>query len=83
MLAGVGKLGTLGQLVGTTTRFESVARGVLDLRDLAFYAGIVVVGFAINVLILGSVSWGKGKRARDRRMANITSVALIAAKPSR
>lgn len=79
LLAGVGKLGATGQLLSTSTRFESVARGVLDLRDLAFYAGIVVVGFAINVLILGSVSWGRGKRARERRMANITSVVLIAA----
>lgn len=78
LFAGIGKLGAVGRLFGMSTRFESVARGVLDLRDLAFYAGIVAIGFAVNVLILGSVSWGNAKRARERRMQTGLSVGLIA-----
>ncbi len=78
LLAGVGKFGELGRLFGTAARFQSVARGVLDLRDLAFYAGIVAIGFAINVLILGAVSWGNAKRARERRLQTAISVGLIA-----
>src|SRR5262249_55816033 len=33
--------GDVGRLFGTEARFESVARGVLDLRDLAYYGGII------------------------------------------
>jgi ABC-2 type transport system permease protein len=40
---------------GTGARFESVARGVLDLRDLAYYAGIFAVGVGVNVLLLERV----------------------------
>jgi ABC-2 type transport system permease protein len=78
IMAGVGKLGELGRLFGTSARFESVARGVLDLRDLAFYAGIVAIGFAVNVLLIGSVSWGQAQRARARRFQTVLSVGLIA-----
>lgn len=78
LLAGIGELGGVARLFSTSSRFESVARGVLDLRDLAYYAGIVALGFAINVLILGSVSWGNAKRALDRRVQSAVSVALIA-----
>jgi ABC-2 type transport system permease protein len=79
ILAGVGKLGGIAKLFSTSSRFESVARGVLDLRDLAFYAGIVALGFAINVLLLSSVSWGNAKLARARRTQLTISVGLIAA----
>src|SRR4029079_14864835 len=44
----IGSLGDIGRIFGTGVRFESVARGVLDLRDLAYYAGIVAIGFAVN-----------------------------------
>src|SRR4051812_1894227 len=51
----------IGPLFGTGVRFESVARGVLDLRDLAYYGGIVAVGIAVNVLLLQRMSWSHGK----------------------
>ena len=74
----IGHLGPVGRLFGMSTRFESVARGVLDLRDIAFYAGILAIGFAANVLILGAVSWGNAQRARARRLQTVISVGLIA-----
>jgi len=40
---------------GMGSHFESVARGVLDLRDLAYYAGIIAVGIGANVLLLERV----------------------------
>ena len=69
--------GNLGRAIGTGARFESVARGVLDLRDLAYYGGIVVVGVAVNVLLLGRLSWSRGPRARDRRIGTLLAVALV------
>ena len=74
----VGDLGgDLARAIGTGTRFESVARGVLDLRDLAYYGGIVVAGVAVNVLLLGRLSWSRGPRARDRRIGTLIAVGLV------
>jgi ABC-2 type transport system permease protein len=71
--------GELGWSYGTGVRFDSVARGVLDLRDLAYYGGIVAVGIALNVLLLERLTWGRGSSGRARRMASVLGVALIAA----
>jgi ABC-2 type transport system permease protein len=75
----VGYLGEIGRLLGTGTRFQSIERGVLDLRDLAYYGGIVVVGIALNVLLLERLTWGRGSRGRNRRLATVLGVGLIAA----
>ena len=71
--------GDVGRLFGTEARFESVARGVLDLRDLAYYGGIVAIGLALNVLLLDRVTWSHGPRGRNRRVAGMLAVALVAA----
>jgi ABC-2 type transport system permease protein len=75
----VGYAGEIGRLFGTGTRFESVARGVLDLRDLAYYGGIVAVGIALNVLLLDRLTWGRGPRGHNRRVGAMLAVALVAA----
>jgi ABC-2 type transport system permease protein len=75
----VGSLREVGRLFGTGARFESVARGVLDLRDLAYYGGIIVIGIALNVLLLDRLTWGRGARGRDRRFGAVLAVALVAA----
>ncbi|HET9619807.1 MAG TPA: Gldg family protein [Kofleriaceae bacterium] len=69
--------GSVGRLLGTGTRFESVARGVLDLRDLAYYAGIVCVGIALNVLLLQRLTWSRGARGKARRLAGVLAVGLV------
>ena len=40
------------RLLGTGSRFESIERGVLDLRDVAYYAGLTVSFLAMNVFSL-------------------------------
>lgn len=69
----------LGRALGTGARFDSVARGVLDLRDLAYYGSITITGVALNVLLLEVRTWGRGKRARPRRVGMVVGVALVAA----
>ncbi len=71
--------GSLGRALGTGARFESVARGVLDLRDLAYYAAIVAIGVAVNVLLLQRLTWGTGPAAAPRRRATVLAVVLVAA----
>ena len=69
----------IGRALGTGARFESVARGVLDLRDLAYYGTIMAIGLALNVLLLGRLTWGRGPRARARRIGAVLGVVLVAA----
>src|SRR5262249_17487716 len=78
-LAGGDGSSELGRLIGTGTRFQSVARGVLDLRDLVYYGSIVAVGIAVNVLLLDSLAWSRGTRTRARRLGSLLAVGLIAA----
>jgi ABC-2 type transport system permease protein len=69
----------IGRALGTGARFESVARGVLDLRDLAYYGTIMAIGLALNVLLLGRLTWGRGPRARPRRVGAVLGVVLVIA----
>jgi ABC-2 type transport system permease protein len=71
--------GDLLRHLGTGSRFASIARGVLDLRDIAYYAGLIVVFLGVNVWLLGLQTAGTGKRARARRTAAATTLGLIAA----
>lgn len=69
--------GSIGHFLGTGVRFESVARGVLDLRDLAYYAGIIATGIALNVLLLARRTWGTGEATRARRVGAVLGVVLV------
>ena len=45
--------------VGAGSRFESITRGVLDLRDLYFYASVMAVFLALNVYAVDAHGWAK------------------------
>lgn len=65
--------------LGMGSRFASVARGVLDLRDLVYYASVVVAFLGLNVVLLGMRSWSQGRRTAARRRNTVGAVALITA----
>lgn len=74
-----GDTGEVLRRISTRGRFESIARGVLDLRDLAYYFSIIGVGLAVNVLLLARKGWSRGQRTRKQRVQKVTAVALVAA----
>lgn len=51
--------GELFKLLGTGSRFESITRGVIDLRDLYYYLSIVGVFLSLNVLSLEQLRWAQ------------------------
>ncbi|MHC8441714.1 MAG: Gldg family protein [Candidatus Eutrophobiaceae bacterium] len=56
------------RLFGSGSRFESITRGVLDLRDLYYYLSIVAVALALNAWMLERERWTKrGNRLRHRQ----------------
>ena len=65
-LAG-GWLADLLLSLGAGSRFESITRGVLDLRDLYYYLSIAVVFLALNVYALTRERWARdGNRTTHR-----------------
>ncbi len=66
--------------LGTGSRFESIERGVLDLRDLVYYAGLAIFFLGLNWLFLEQDRIDPGSASgRSRRLAQWTSVGLVGA----
>jgi ABC-2 type transport system permease protein len=63
--------------IGTGSRFESVERGVIDLRDLLYYGSVTVSFLALNVLSLEAKRWSLGKNLRHVRRNRVLTVALV------
>jgi len=55
------------RLLGSGARFESITRGVLDLRDLYYYVAVTAVFLALNVYGLERGRWAVSGRPRHRR----------------
>jgi ABC-type uncharacterized transport system. len=61
------EVGSRLALLGTGTRFESISRGVLDLRDLYYYCSIVGVFLTLNVFSLEQIRWAGNPISRRHR----------------
>ncbi|CAK0763389.1 Gliding motility protein GldF [Gammaproteobacteria bacterium] len=51
------RAGEILQLLGTGSRFDSITRGVIDLRDLYYYLSLVGVFLTLNVYTLERLRW--------------------------
>ena len=65
--------------LGAGSRFDSIQRGVLDLRDLAYYAAIIGTFLSVNVLLLERRRWSGSSKGAASRMSAASTVALLAA----
>lgn len=62
------RMGGFLELLGTGSRFESITRGVLDLRDLYYYISLIGIFLTLNLWALERVRWaGNPDRAQHRR----------------
>jgi ABC-2 type transport system permease protein len=59
--------GGLLSLIGSGSRFDSITRGVLDLRDLYYYLSIVGVFLALNLFSLERLRWSGNPVTRRHR----------------
>ncbi len=70
------RMGELLALLGTGSRFDSITRGVIDLRDLYYYLSLVGVFLALNIFTLEWLRWsGNPSNANHRRWALVTALA--------
>ncbi len=65
------------RLVGTGSRFESIERGVIDLRDLIYYLSLTLFFLAANLLSLDSKRWSDGAHLRSHRFNGRARLALV------
>lgn len=73
---------TVGDLLrqfGTGSRFESIERGVLDLRDLVYYLSLTAFFLTVNALSLDSKRWSRGLHLRRHRFNAMLGMALVGA----
>ncbi len=66
------------QLLATGARFESITRGVIDLRDLYYYLSLVSVFLCLNVYAIERLRWaGNPNHGAHRRWAMVTGLLSI------
>jgi ABC-2 type transport system permease protein len=71
-------LGDALRALAPGSRFESIQRGVVDLRDMLYYLSLSGIFLALNVFSLISKRWSQGAGTRaQRRGTALTSVLLV------
>ncbi|MEH6633919.1 MAG: Gldg family protein [Halioglobus sp.] len=72
------QIGETLRLLGSGSRFDSITRGVLDLRDLLYYLSLIAGFLALNVYVLEKERWAKAvSTARHRHWRTATMLLLV------
>ncbi len=72
------RVGEYLKLLGSGSRFESITRGVIDLRDIYYYLSIVGIFLTLNVFSLEKIRWaGQTGKANHSRWRIVTSLFII------
>jgi ABC-2 type transport system permease protein len=69
----------LFRALGTGSRFASIERGVIDLRDLLYYGSLTAFFLLLNILALDRKRWSFGANTSKYRRGLIIATVLIAA----
>ena len=65
--------------IGIGSRFESIERGVIDLRDLVYYLSLAVTFLTLNILSLDAKRWSRGSQTTKYRWQMVLTVILVIA----
>ncbi len=74
-----GNVAEILRSIGTGSRFESIERGVIDLRDLIYYGALTALFLTLTTLSLDRKRWSAGPRAATYRRNMSLTGALVAA----
>ncbi len=66
------------RLLGTGSRFSSITRGVIDLRDLYYYLSIIAVFLILNTYALERERWAGAPDTPHHRLWRSVSLLLLA-----
>jgi len=66
------------RLVATGSRFESITRGILDIRDVYYYISLIGIFLTLNVLSLESLRWStQGGSSYHRRWRALAALVIL------
>jgi len=66
------------QMMGSGSRFHSITRGVIDLRDIYYYVGIMGVFLCLNIYGLEKIRWAGNPVNKNHRAWQLACGLLIA-----
>jgi ABC-2 type transport system permease protein len=72
------RVGEWLRLLGTGSRFESITRGVIDLRDLYYYLSIIATFLVLNAFVLERERWASGRGTPHHNRWRTLCALLIA-----
>jgi len=66
------------RLVATGSRFESITRGILDIRDVYYYLSIVGSFLTLNIFSLENLRWSaEGRQPYHRRWRALAALVIV------
>lgn len=65
------------RLLGTGSRFESIARGVIDLSDLGYYLSLMLCFLALNTLTLERSRWSGQAHKNHKHWYALTTLVIV------
>ncbi|MEZ5570468.1 MAG: Gldg family protein [Halioglobus sp.] len=69
--------GEILRLLGSGARFESITRGIIDLRDLLYYVSLCAAFLVLNVYALERERWASSAHTvRQRHFRTVTALLL-------
>ncbi len=71
-------LGNIFRALGAGSRFLSIERGVIDIRDLLYYLTLTGLFLTLNVLSLKAKGWSDSEQTRPQRMTVAVTSMLVA-----
>ncbi|MBE9538950.1 MAG: Gldg family protein [Proteobacteria bacterium] len=65
------------RLLGSGSRFDSITRGVLDIRDLVYYLSVIAIFLTLNVSALEKERWARGAAIKRHMQWRFLILLLI------
>nr|WP_305907754.1 Gldg family protein [Methylomarinum sp. Ch1-1]MDP4520533.1 Gldg family protein [Methylomarinum sp. Ch1-1] len=65
------------RLLGSGSRFDSITRGVIDLRDLYYYFSIIAVFLTLNTYVLEKERWATTETTPHHKSWRIVTALLL------
>ena len=66
------------RLFATGARFDSITRGVIDIRDLYYYLSVIAVFLTLNTYVLERERWATSETTAHHRTWNAVTLLLLA-----
>ncbi|MEM7534946.1 MAG: Gldg family protein [Chloroflexota bacterium] len=71
-------IGGIMRAFATGSRFESIERGVVDIRDLVYYLSLAILFLSLNVLSLDTKRWSAGEHTANYQFNALLGTGLLA-----